>query len=50
MPLCGASPAIQRGVQLEVDHILPWSKGGKSTIDNLQTLCSACNEGKSDVL
>lgn len=27
---CGASPAIQRGVQLEVDHILPWSKGRRN--------------------
>jgi hypothetical protein len=46
---CGASPAITPGVDLHVDHILPWSKGGETTIDNLQTLCSKCNLGKSNV-
>lgn len=28
---------------LEVDHIIPIAKGGKSTFDNLQTLCHRCN-------
>ncbi|MCR4879795.1 MAG: HNH endonuclease [Bacilli bacterium] len=31
---------------LEVDHIYPISKGGKSTFDNLQTLCHRCNYNK----
>lgn len=31
---------------LEVDHIRPISKGGKSTLDNLQTLCHRCNVKK----
>ncbi len=43
---CGDSPALTRGVKLHIDHIEPWSKGGKSTIDNLRTLCAACNHGK----
>lgn len=39
---CGSS------ANLEVDHILPISKGGKSNVDNLQTLCHTCNYFKSD--
>lgn len=31
---------------LEIDHIVPISKGGKSTYDNLQTLCHSCNVEK----
>ena len=31
---------------LEVDHIIPIAKGGKSTFDNLQTLCHRCNYEK----
>lgn len=47
---CGASPAKDGGItQLHVDHIVPWSKGGETTLDNLQTLCSKCNLGKSDM-
>lgn len=33
---------------LEIDHIFPIAKGGKSTYDNLQTLCHRCNAKKSD--
>ncbi len=47
---CGASPAKDPLVELHVDHIVPWSKGGKTVKDNLQTLCSKCNLGKSDLL
>lgn len=48
--LCGASPAKDPSVELHIDHIIPWSKGGETTIDNLQTLCSKCNLGKSDLI
>lgn len=33
---------------LQIDHIKPISKGGKSTYDNLQTLCEDCNKQKDD--
>lgn len=46
---CGASPAIKLGVELHVDHIIPWRKGGETAPANLQTLCSVCNIGKSDL-
>jgi len=45
---CGRSPALDPSVELQVDHIEPWSQGGETILDNLQTLCSTCNLGKSD--
>ena len=47
--ICGKSPSTNPTVELHVDHIKPWSKGGESTLDNLQTLCSKCNIGKSNL-
>jgi len=46
---CGRSPATDLGVELHVDHIKPWSKGGETIPNNLQTLCSQCNIGKSNL-
>lgn len=48
--ICGASPAKDSSVELHIDHIIPWAKGGETVIENLQTLCSKCNYGKSDLL
>lgn len=42
---CGAT---SRHTQLQVDHIIPVSKGGRNDLSNLQTLCWECNRGKSD--
>ncbi len=46
---CGASPAVAPGVVLQVDHITPWSRGGETVVENLQTLCDGCNQGKSNL-
>ncbi len=35
---------------LEIDHIIPISKGGKSHPENLQTLCKTCNKEKSNII
>ncbi len=40
---CGADPTV---AILEVDHILALCKGGLTVLENLQTLCFACNQGK----
>ena len=42
--ICGRR--AKDGVELEVDHIIPISKGGKTEPRNLQTLCKSCNRGK----
>jgi 5-methylcytosine-specific restriction endonuclease McrA len=46
--ICGVSPATQADCQLHVDHIMPFSKGGLTTMDNLRTLCMPCNMGKGN--
>lgn len=46
---CGASPAKKTSILLHIDHIKPWSKGGVTELDNLQTLCQNCNLGKSNI-
>jgi hypothetical protein len=43
---CGAKPPK---VPLEIDHIVPVSKNGKTTKDNLITACFDCNRGKSNI-
>ena len=34
--------------EMQGDHIIPWSQGGKTVDDNLQMLCQKCNNMKSD--
>ena len=33
--------------EMDADHIVPWSKGGKTTIKNGQLLCRSCNQTKA---
>jgi hypothetical protein len=47
-PHCSISLAQEPHLLLEVDHIVPVSRGGMSTPNNLQTLCWRCNRTKSN--
>ncbi len=39
--LCGTTEG-----RFHLDHKVPWSKGGKTTVENLQVLCASCNLSK----
>lgn len=43
---CGVS--VDDGAILHADHVIPESKGGATTLENLVTACIDCNLGKSD--
>ena len=45
---CGNSTHKEPNLLLEIDHIIPVSKGGYTTEENLQTLCWKCNRTKSN--
>ena len=43
---CGR--AEDDGFKLEVDHVIPWYKGGEDSLDNAETLCKDfCHREKS---
>ena len=44
-PICGKKFEIK---EMEGDHIIPWSKGGKTNTNNCQMLCIDCNRKKSN--
>lgn len=44
--ICGKE--FEKVGDMQADHIVPWSAGGKTTEDNLQMLCTKCNNAKSD--
>ena len=45
---CGNSIHEEPNLLLEIDHIVPVSKGGYTIEENLQTLCWKCNRAKSN--
>lgn len=45
---CGKTPSEDH-VRLHVDHKIPQAWGGTNDIENLQALCSDCNEGKKNL-
>lgn len=45
---CGRTP--QDGAKLVIDHIIPFSKDGKTISENLITSCFECNAGKGDIV
>ena len=44
--LCGNSTKLEPNLLLEIDYIIPISKGGMTELNNLQTLCWRCNRVK----
>lgn len=45
---CGNSTLAEPNLLLEIDHIIPVSKGGLTEESNLQTLCWKCNRSKGN--
>ena len=54
--LCGKATTNRRhfnlyaddGTLITKDHIVPASKGGKDTVENMQTMCADCNAAKGN--
>ena len=42
--MCGVEFTAQRGPQqLNLDHSVPFSRGGDTTFENIQAFCRTCN-------
>ena len=44
----GKCVICRSNINIEFDHIIPFSKGGSHNADNIQILCQECNRKKSD--
>jgi len=42
---CGATVTLDR---VQIDHVIPWSRGGRTVEDNGVTSCAPCNRSKSN--
>jgi 5-methylcytosine-specific restriction endonuclease McrA len=42
----GACVECKASEYLEFDHVIPWSRGGATSVTNLQLLCRRCNQLK----
>lgn len=47
-PKCKHKGKVFTLEEMEADHIIPWSRGGKTIDENCQMLCRECNREKSD--
>jgi 5-methylcytosine-specific restriction endonuclease McrA len=47
---CVRCAAWGPGANLQFDHVIPFSKGGANTFENLQVLCRKCNLEKSNYI
>ncbi len=48
--LCVKTPKTPSGRRrrLTLDHIIPWSKGGEDTVENLRVACASCNSARGN--
>lgn len=47
---CQVCGRILKDEEIQFDHLIPYSKGGPSDIDNLRVICEKCNKKKSNKL
>jgi hypothetical protein len=46
---CGRRPVTHLNIEFHADHIVSVADGGKTTLENLQTLCQGSNLGKGRI-